>query len=209
MQSTDSDVVFCTQCGKENQATGSFCSNCGYPLKKVDLRKSNSEGSSFGNSYTNGDYSEEEMSTFISKNQMFYLEKFDQIKKTGDKKTWNWSAFFLGTYWILYRKMYVQGLLYFLANLLLSRIPSIGWILEICLWIGLGTFANSLYLDHVNKRLQEINEVHSSYRQSLMSKYGGTNMVLPVVLILIPVILVFLLAVVFGSMFFGAMPYYY
>jgi len=152
------------------------------------------------------------MNTFISKNQMFYLGKFEQIKMTGDKKTWNWSAFLAGAYWMLYRKMYVQGLLYFLASLLLSFIPVIGWILDICIWVGVGTFANSLYLDHVNKKFQEINCADGSYRQSLISKNGGTNIVLPIVLLLIPailaIILLFLSVVMFGSMF-GAMSYYY
>lgn len=212
MESTDSNLVFCTQCGKENQATSSFCNNCGKPLKRVELSKNNSEGGNSEGNYTRTDYSEEEMNIFISKNQMFYLGKFEQIKMTGDKKTWNWSAFLAGTYWLLYRKMYVQGLLYFLASLLLSFIPIIGWILDICIWIGLGTFANSLYLDHVNKKFQEINCADSSYRQSLISKNGGTNMVLPLVLFLIPailaVILIFLSVVMFGSMF-GAMSYYY
>ncbi|MCC3866583.1 zinc-ribbon domain-containing protein [Terrisporobacter mayombei] len=212
MQSTDSGVVFCTECGKENQATSSFCNSCGKPLKKVELSKNNSQGENSRSSYSSADCSEEEMNTFISKNQMFYLEKFDQIRMTGDKKTWNWSAFLAGAYWMFYRKMYVQGILYFLASLLLSFVPVIGWVLDICLWVGVGTFANSLYLDHINKKFQEINCADSSYRQALINKNGGTNIVLPIVLLLIPaiiaIILLFLSVVIFGSMF-GAMSYYY
>ena len=212
MQSTDSGVVFCTHCGKENEATNSFCNDCGKPLKRVELSKNNSEGGNSRSGYTSADYSEEEMNTFISKNQMFYLEKFDQIRMTGDKKTWNWSAFLAGTYWMLYRKMYVQGLLYFLASLLLSFVPVIGWVFNLGLWIGLGVFSNSLYLDHINKKFQEINCADSSYRQMLINKNGGTNIVLPIVLLLIPtiiaIILLFLCVVMFGSIF-GAMSYYY
>ena len=189
MQSADSGVVFCTQCGKENRATSSFCYSCGKPLKRVDLTKNNSEGGNSRSGYTSADYSEEEMNTFISKNQMFYLENFDQIRMTADKKTWNWSAFLVSAYWMLYRKMYVQGVLCFIASLLLPFVPVIGWVLEICLYVGIGAFANSLYLDHINKKFQEINCADSSYRQMLINKNGGTNIVLPIVLLLITAII--------------------
>lgn len=208
MQSTNSDVVFCGQCGKENEATSSFCNGCGKDLKRVDLNKNNSEEGNWRRGYNSADYSEEEINTFISKNQMFYLGKFDQISMTGNKKTWNWSAFLVGTYWMLYRKMYLQGVIYCVANLLLACIPVIGWLLNLGLWIGLGAFANSLYLDHINKKFQEINCADSSYRQTLIKKNGGTNMVLPIVLLIIPIIIA-IIFVFLSIVIFGSMAYYY
>ena len=39
----------------------------------------------------------------------YYEKAFDRLEKTG-KHTWNWAAFFGGITWMLYRKMYLYGL---------------------------------------------------------------------------------------------------
>lgn len=205
MDSRNKNVIFCTQCGKENEVENSFCKYCGTALRKVELKKDYSqEGKS--NDYDN--YSEEELDLFISKNQMFYLEKFNQITKTGDKKTWNWAAFLTGIYWMLYRKMYLQAGICFVAAPILSCIPVVGWILSIGLWIGIGIYANSIYLDHINKKFRDINCADSSYRQILISKYGGTNMVLPIVFLIIPIAL-FIMFLFIPIVILGSMSYYY
>lgn len=211
MESANENVIFCTQCGRKNESTSKFCNSCGSALRKNESQGNNLEGeinTSNYNNYTNSDYSEEEMNIFLSKNQMFYLEKFDQINRTGDKKTWNWSAFLANIYWMLYRKMYVEAGLYFLANFILSFIPIIGWILSLVLWGGVGLFANSLYLDHINKKFKEINCADSNLRQTLINKYGGTNMVAPIVLLLIPIVIMIIFLVI-SVVVFGSMSYYY
>lgn len=208
MISTNLGVIFCTKCGKENEATSTFCSNCGNPLKKLGVDENNYKSINFGNFNINNDFSEEEMIMFLSTHESFYLEKFNQINSTGDKKTWNWSAFLATIYWLLYRKMYAQGAIYFVANLLFSCIPLVGWVINLGLWIGIGIFANSLYLDHINKKFQEINCSNSSSRQILINKKGGTTIVIPLLFFLIPVVIVtmYLLMHLF---IISSMSYYY
>ena len=189
MKSKNSGVVFCTQCEKENESTSSFCNNCGSIIKKLRFNENNYKNINFENFNTDNCYSKDEISRFISVNKGFYLKKFNQINITGDKKTWNWSAFLATTYWLLYRKMYVQGAIYFIANLFLLCIPVIGWIISFCLWIGLGVFANSLYLDHINRKFKEINCADKSCREILINKKGGINTVIPIILLLIPIFL--------------------
>lgn len=213
MESTNQDLIFCTQCGNKNEPTSKFCNGCGSALRKNEFegndlgREANTSNYTKSN-YTNSDYTEEEMNVFISKNQMFYLEKFDQINRTGDKKTWNWSAFLATIYWMLYRKMYAEAGLYFLANAILSFIPIVGWILSLVLWGGLGLFANSLYLDHINRKFKEVNCADSNLRQTLINKYGGTNMVAPIVLFVIPIVIMIIFLLI-SVVMIGSMSYYY
>lgn len=125
---------------------------------------------------------EDEMKFFLSKKQDFYLMKFKLITTTGDKKTWNWSSFFLNTYWMIYRKMYLEALIFYSVNLIISFIPFIGSILNMLLYIGLGMFGNSLYLNYINRRFKQINSADSTLRQILINKYGGTNLPLAIVI---------------------------
>lgn len=46
-------------------------------------------------------------------NQDYYLKKFWRFDQGGAPVSWNWGAFFLTFYWLLYRKMWLNALLYF------------------------------------------------------------------------------------------------
>ncbi|WP_457638579.1 DUF2628 domain-containing protein, partial [Persephonella sp.] len=59
---------------------------------------------------------------FIGKNADYHIEKFKKFEETGGALSWNWAAFFLGIVWMLYRKMYLYGVLAFLFSMLLGFI---------------------------------------------------------------------------------------
>ena len=108
---------------------------------------------------------------------------------------------------MLYRKMYVQAIIYIIANLILGCIPFIGWALSLALCVGLGIFGNSLYLDHIKKTFTEIGCADSNMRSTLINKKGGTNLVLPILLAVIPVIIGIIASIFIGIM--CSVPYYY
>ena len=188
----------CNNCGFENKEGTSFCTKCGNSLAKTEVVDHISN---------NENYTQDELSLFLEKNQSYYLEKFNLIEKTGDKKAWNWCSFLIGGYWMLYRKMYVQAIIYIIANLILGCIPFIGWALSLALCVGLGIFGNSLYLDHIKKTFTEIGCADSNMRSTLINKKGGTNLVLPILLAVIPVIIGIIASIFIGVM--GSMSYYY
>ena len=190
--------ILCSKCGASNEAGSAFCTKCGNSLAKTEVVDHISN---------NENYTQEELSLFLEKNQSYYLEKFNLIEKTGDKKAWNWCSFLIGGYWMLYRKMYVQAIIYIIANLILGCIPFIGWALSLALCVGLGIFGNSLYLDHIKKTFTEISYADSNMRSALISKKGGTNLVLPILLAVIPVIIGIIASIFIGVM--GSMSYYY
>ena len=108
---------------------------------------------------------------------------------------------------MLYRKMYVQAIIYIIANLILGCIPFIGWALSLALCVGLGIFGNSIYLDHIKKTFTEISYADSNMRSALINKKGGTNLVLPILLAVIPVIIGIIASIFIGIM--CSVPYYY
>ncbi len=55
-----------------------------------------------------------EVNLFIQRNQKFYEEKFKKMNDTGKSASWNWAAFFLGIYWMIYRKMYFKAGAFFI-----------------------------------------------------------------------------------------------
>ena len=190
--------ILCSKCGASNEAGSAFCTKCGNSLAKTEVVDHISN---------NENYTQEELSLFLEKNQSYYLEKFNLIEKTGDKKAWNWCSFLIGGYWMLDRKMYVQAIIYIIANLILGCIPFIGWALSLALCVGLGIFGNSLYLDHIKKTFTEIGCADSNMRSTLINKKGGTNLVLPILLAVIPVIIGIIASIFIGVM--GSMSYYY
>lgn len=190
--------ILCSKCGASNEAGSAFCTKCGNSLAKTEVVDHISNNES---------YTQDELSLFLEKNQSYYLEKFNLIEKTGDKKAWNWCSFLIGGYWMLYRKMYVQAIIYIIANLILGCIPFVGWALSLALCVGLGIFGNSLYLDHIKKTFTEIGCADSNMRSTLINKKGGTNLVLPILLAVIPVIIGIIASIFIGVM--GSMSYYY
>ena len=190
--------ILCSKCGASNEAGSAFCTKCGNSLAKTEVVDHISNNES---------YTQDELSLFLEKNQSYYLEKFNLIEKTGDKKAWNWCSFLIGGYWMLYRKMYVQAIIYIIANLILGCIPFIGWALSLALCVGLGIFGNSLYLDHIKKTFTDIGCADSNMRSTLINKKGGTNLVLPILLAVIPVIIGIIASIFIGVM--GSMSYYY
>ncbi len=82
--------------------------------------------------------------------------------------SWNWSAFFLGFIWMLYRKMYLWALLAFLIAL-----TPVGFPLTMIAW---GITGNYLYYLQARKKILDTKSqpISSSTARSL-SELGGVN----------------------------------
>ena len=78
--------ILCSKCGASNEAGSAFCTKCGNSLAKTEVVDHISNNES---------YTQDELSLFLEKNQSYYLEKFNLIEKTGDKKAWNWCSFLI------------------------------------------------------------------------------------------------------------------
>lgn len=128
-----------------------------------------------------------EVNLFIQRNQKFYEEKFKKMNDTGKSASWNWAAFFLGIYWMIYRKMYFKAGAFFILSLVASSTPYIGGILNFAVLVGIGIYANALYMDHVDGNIEKVKTLFSDNKEVIIKKIGGTN--LPLALVLYTVVL--------------------
>jgi hypothetical protein len=95
----------------------------------------------------------------------YYRDVYEK-SASGQKFTWNWSAFLFGNSWLLYRKMYLLGILFFVLDCIIfetiDMIPvNYGnilftifiFILLIIPHILLGLMGNWLYIKNIHKKI--------------------------------------------------------
>ena len=196
--------LICSKCGTDNSEGSLFCSNCGNTLTKekvvneVPVREAAYTKNTYNEHSSSTSYTDSELSLFLEKNQPYYMEKFKTMEKTADKKSWNWSAFLCHFYWMFYRKMYIEGIVFIVGNFILGLIPFIGWILNIAAWVCCGIFGNYFYYEHTKKKFVEISCSDNSMREMLIQKKGGTNIV---ILILLLVCIPISVLLIYGMLF--------
>lgn len=131
--------------------------------------------------------SDEEFENIIgTKNLDYYMKNLQKYKEKKNFTSWNWPCFFLGPYWMLYRKMFALGFAYLVLDLIIDL--SIDEPIAFTLRIVLSVFANAIYLYHCEKKIKKQKSIYdiqnSNYYASLRKK-GGTNIVMPIISILI------------------------
>lgn len=57
------------------------------------------------------DVSAQDLVTITGSNSAYYLPKFYRMSHGGSKLSWNWAAFLLAPFWLLFRKNYLAGVL--------------------------------------------------------------------------------------------------
>lgn len=123
--------------------------------------------------------------------QNYYLNRFRRFAAGGSQASWNWPAFFVSFYWMLYRKMWAYAGAYLLLNgvfliaagVLLNSLPGIGggllvWLLQLVLvFVVVPMFANALYFRAVTQRIREAaaSESDRATRLEQLGRKGGTS----------------------------------
>lgn len=136
----------------------------------------------------------EAMRIFLGKNAQYYLDKFDDIKLSG-KNGWNGTAWFFSAFWFIYRKMYGIGcgilgvflLLGFIDVKMFSYSETPFWmrIIEMIIWIGLGTMANRWYMQYAERKIEESKMLPEQIRVQALMKNGGTSPLAVVIAVVI------------------------
>ena len=118
----------------------------------------------------------DEITLFIQNNENFYKRKFKKMDDTGKSVSWNWAAFFMGIYWMVYRKMYFKAGAFLLLSMVASYTPYIGNILNLCVLFGIAVYANALYKDHVENSIKKVSILFPEKKEEALEKIGGTNL---------------------------------
>lgn len=102
-----------------------------------------------GGAYTGGD-----RERLIGNNAQYYMQKFSQIKSQGSTVSWNWCAFLVSPFWMLYRKMYGYGAGLLGAAVLLALCNAA--LIMIVPYILIGMFGNYLYMQQIEKHENQL-----------------------------------------------------
>lgn len=175
-------MPYCTHCGKDLSEQSRYCSSCGASTAYL-------QGTYQADTQRPELFSEEDYIAFIGQNADRYIQKFRSFRVGGIDNfafTWHWPAFFLGFWWMLYRKLYLWALVSFVVAL----IPYVGF-LGMVLW---GLTGNYIYYRHVTDKIRALRQIqpHADLKMTL-SQIGGVNRWVAVVAVLL-VLLVLMMA---------------
>ena len=160
--------MVCPKC-RLQQEKGEVCIQCGINIREyqkfINVIIQNVKESESDADFIKKEY----FSAFIGPNADRYIENFQKFH-TGStdtfELTWNWSAFFLGPAWLLYRKMNKWALLLYL----LYTIPYLSFVCAIVL----GFSGYYLYYNHVKAKIHKLLKKHpSSNITTILSGLGG------------------------------------
>jgi hypothetical protein len=127
--------------------------------------------------------SEDEFAAFIGGKAQKYLLKFSNFSVAGIDRfaaTWHWPAFFVGFWWLLYRKMYLWAFAYFI----LLCIPYI----NVAAWITLAVSGKYLIYRYSKGKILMVKAMQPSGDiLKTLSELGGVNKWVPVVGIIVSI----------------------
>ncbi|GEN58085.1 hypothetical protein GCM10012290_19920 [Halolactibacillus alkaliphilus] len=161
--------MFCPKCGNETPDSAVYCPTCGVNMREV-LKKD--ERHQLLESVKKNDESVEKTNkalhindrwrSFVDTRYHYYEAKWSQSTQPEIRAGWNWASFFVGLFWLGYRKLYKEVLivigLFFLFDLLVAvtGLPGINTLLTFAVYIYLGFKGNALYYRHVKQKLSEL-----------------------------------------------------
>lgn len=165
-------MKYCLKCGSSVKVNENFCGKCGTALYN---------NQTIQNNIINDD---ELIDAYIGPNATKL--------KNG---TFSANTFFFGIFYILYRKMWIMGILLFVVNQIVEFcLPSFSFVISLTLNIIISIEFKKIYLKHVidevNKIKQENPNVSQDQLLQICKKKGGISILSILILGLLYVILV-------------------
>lgn len=199
VQQNTEGLVYCTKCGAQNANTSLFCSKCGNRLSTSPtaqapvFQQSNpsnanpyayvaQQGAAYycGSDNTTLGYDntgiDADVQKLVGVKSEYYIPKFQEMKAHNKKNAWNWPAFLIAPYWMIYRKMYAYGAGVLGASLILSLLgTNIGSLLSLCAYIAIGIFGNYIYLSFLEKKAIQAKAMSEPYKTQFIVQNSGVN----------------------------------
>ena len=182
---------FCPGCGNKLIQPDRFCPRCGRALDNEAGRAGHGSPGAKPEPLP-GD---EDFAAFVGNNSPKYLEKFRKFSIGGVDNfvaTWHWPAFLAGFWWMLYRKLYLWALGYFIVMF----VPYVNFVA----WIAAGIVANYIYYKEAKKKILALRAQNAQGDISVtLAQVGGVNKWVPAVAVIVT-LLALILAIVAGLM---------
>ena len=166
------DTTKCALCGEENPENGLFCRKCGNPLNKTSSQGSQGQQGGFNPFFTQAMNMAQEMnaenvykpdteidgvtvkeySDYAGSNPLYYLAQFIRFDKLKSKFSVNFSALLFPSLYFFYRKMYTQGIIYYIISLII-KLPLIYGFLQVGYFDG--TFLEGVFSEQFSSNTLE------------------------------------------------------
>ena len=129
------------------------------------------------------------LAVFVASNYAYYARKWADSERRGHVLSWNWAAFFLGLFWMAYRKMYVYCAVFigvvatftgtiFALQLPQEQMQEVLQVAQIVFALFFGLFGNHLYKMHAQQKLRKIAAQHPPHTtQQQLAQQGGASLV--------------------------------
>jgi Tfp pilus assembly protein PilE len=133
-------------------------------------------------------------------NTSYYLTRFERLAR-GDSAAWHWPAMLVTWYWLLYRKMWLGALIYFVAPWLVLRVitaalPSAAVPLAFAWWLGQlivpAMMANGWYYRQCVKKIRDVRARGGSKEQMVarLEAAGGTSSIVVIIVAILAIVAV-------------------
>jgi hypothetical protein len=143
------------------------------------------------------------------KNADYYARVFERFENGGSIISWNWAAFLVTSFWLLYRKMWLNAFLYWIILPIVLTVLSVSiaaqspattadgvyYFLYLPIaFLLMPMFANWIYYRHAQSKVDKVSFVTAKeQRAPELVRIGGTA---NVVLVIAPLLLVVVLGIV-------------
>ena len=168
-------TVYCTRCGTPSPDTAAFCTRCGARLTTAapPVQQTVPTAPSFT---PPGGENDTVLLRLVGTKTEYYLPRFQTMRQQNKTASWNWPAFLVAPYWMIYRKMYAYGgaALALILVLALLRAP-IAMVLLLMGYIASGVFANHIYRRYLEGKAQQARAMAEPFRTQFIVKQGGVN----------------------------------
>ena len=106
----------------------------------------------------------------------YYIPKFQVLKSQGKSTSWNWPAFLVTPYWMMYRKMYGYAAAVLAADIIISLIGSTFLsLLAFAGYITFGILGNSIYMKFLENKANQAKAMSEPYKSQFIAANGGVN----------------------------------
>lgn len=133
--------------------------------------------------YTNASYSQEtDINSLLddpdfnallgAKNRDYYLSKFRMMTATS-QISWNWSAFLLGIFWGIYRRLYKQVAICFALAFIAVIAPPLMFLINISISLVWGMYGTSWYKDSLIDKTRQVKSISEPYRTQFIESNKG------------------------------------
>jgi hypothetical protein len=192
--------LYCIKCGEMVIENATYCSSCGEMVKKeiptesVNTSPINQESSVTEESMIIEDSEGKLTEAYVGSNYSFYKSKWDAMEQKGTSISWNFAAFFLGVFWLGYRKMYKTLLVIFFIFLAVDFLAinvfnyqystdqfydplDLDSIIGYVTSIFLAMYGNKMYQKHVERKVSDIkiNTAKKEQAEMLVKQKGGRS----------------------------------